>query len=166
MKYSSIRKYRYHAREHEKRHGLIQLFNFHRLLFGTLIFRGRKLAAFNMMIDIRHKVRQSKHPKFKGPVGFLFISFMWMRPLILLVSIRKRGVVSEVPFPITPRKQLSLTMRWLITSVKSGNKSLKTDSIAKMLISSIVGEGAVVNKKSEVHKLSFSNRDLIRKLLR
>jgi ribosomal protein S7 len=50
--------------------------------------------------------------------------------------------------------------------LKSGNKCIKSETIAKMLMSSIYNEGSFAKKKLEVHKLSISNRDFVRRFLK
>lgn len=162
MNYTKIRKYRYDVSQNYNLF-LQHWYNFHHLFFGSLIFRGRKIAAYNMILDIKFLMKKQEKC---DPFLIFLVCFLRMQPQVLIVSIRKRGVLNEVPFPITPRKQLGLTIRWLISILKNNNKCLKAENIAKMLISSIYNEGAFANKKSEFHRLSISNRDIIRRFLK
>jgi ribosomal protein S7 len=106
-KSSLIKKHRY--RKLLNYNSYIQLwFNFHHLFFCSLIFRGKKISAFNNILRIKQflKVKEDF-----DPFLIFLVSMLRMQPQIILVPSRKSGVINEIPFPITPRKQLTLAIR-------------------------------------------------------
>jgi ribosomal protein S7 len=130
-------------------------FNFHHLFFGSLIFRGKKISAFNKIINLKLalKIREDFDPFF-----IFLVSMMRMQPQIVLVPMRRSGVISEVPFPITPQKQLTLAVRWLIKALKNSSQKFEINNISNIMVSSIYKKGPVLQRRFEVHKRALFNK--------
>jgi small subunit ribosomal protein S7 len=80
------------------------------------------------------------------------------------VEVRPRrigGAVYQVPTPVRGNRQLSLAIRWLITSSRSlPNKQHHTfgSKLATELLSALKNEGTSVSKRQEVERMAEANR--------
>src|ERR1700753_931804 len=86
-------------------------FNFHYTFFGSLIFRGKKILAFNTFLKIKNGLKIKE--QFDPSLVFL-IAMMKISPVIILLPIKNSGMVQGVPFPINKRKQVTFAVRWVI----------------------------------------------------
>jgi small subunit ribosomal protein S7 len=82
-----------------------------------------------------------------------------VRPKIELRSRRVGGANYQVPVPVSEKRQLSLTMRWIIKAATDGRagKDFST-SLYNQLFASYNKEGAAYKKKEDVHKMAEANK--------
>jgi len=80
------------------------------------------------------------------------------------VEVRPRrigGAVYQVPRPVSSRRQLSLSIRWLVNSARARpNKQYRTfgEKLAAEITSALENEGSAINKKLEVEKMAEANK--------
>lgn len=83
-------------------------YSFHYVFFSSLIFDGRKLFAFNLMLRIKNALKMREHD---DPFLVFLISMLKIAPNIILLPIKKSGVVQGVAFPISDRKKVTFTVK-------------------------------------------------------
>jgi small subunit ribosomal protein S7 len=80
------------------------------------------------------------------------------------VEVRPRrigGAVYQVPTPVHGRRQMSLAIRWLITSTRAlSSKQYHSfgQKLASELLSALKNEGSSVNKRLEVERMADANK--------
>jgi small subunit ribosomal protein S7 len=78
-----------------------------------------------------------------------------IKPKIEVRPRRIGGAVYQVPTPVRGNRQLSLAIRWLVTSArKLSNKQFHSfgEKLAAELLSALKNEGSSVNKRQEVER--------------
>jgi len=73
-------------------------------------------------------------------------------------SRRVGGANYQVPVPVKVERQLSLAMRWIIDSARSGKGTSMAERLAGELIIASKGEGTAVTKKINTHKMAEANK--------
>jgi len=76
--------------------------------FGSLLFRGKKILAFNTFLQIKNGLKRKE--KFDPFLVFL-VAMMKITPSLVLLPIRKSGALHGVPFPISQRKQITFAVK-------------------------------------------------------
>jgi len=73
-------------------------FRYHRIFFGSLIFKGRKLWAFNFFNNLKYqlKLRERLEPNL-----VFFFSLVKITPNVLLFPFKIGGKVEGVPLAIS-----------------------------------------------------------------
>ncbi|XP_066442731.1 small ribosomal subunit protein uS7m [Eleutherodactylus coqui] len=81
-------------------------------------------------------------------------------PIIGLASILKSGKYYQVPVPLTEKKRQFLAMKWIITEgrEKKARRTFMYDRLADILLEAFRGEGSIIKKKNDLHKMAESNR--------
>jgi ribosomal protein S7 len=78
-------------------------FKYHRIFFGSLIFKGKKLWASNLFLKLKYnlKIKEGVEPNL-----LFFFSMINISPTVLLFPLKIGGKVEGVPLPISLNKKL------------------------------------------------------------
>ena len=79
-------------------------------------------------------------------------------PEMEVKSRRVGGANYQVPIPVKVERQVSLAMRWILDSARSGKGKPMKERLADELILAAKNEGAAVNKKINTHKMAEANK--------
>jgi small subunit ribosomal protein S7 len=81
-----------------------------------------------------------------------------IKPALEVKSRRVGGATYQVPVEVSPRRQLSLALRWLIDyATKRGEKTMK-DKLAGEILDASNGRGSAVKKKDDTHRMADANK--------
>lgn len=81
-----------------------------------------------------------------------------IKPALEVKSRRVGGATYQVPVEVSPRRQLSLALRWLIDyATKRGEKTMK-DKLAGEILDASNGRGNAVKKKDDTHRMAEANK--------
>lgn len=133
-------------------------FRYHKLFFGSLIFRGRKLWAFNFFLRLKYELKIRE-----GIDSFwvFLVAVMQITPDMLLFPKKMGGAIHYVPMPIGERKQYTFAIKWIIKLLRDKN-NLTLDEVASTLVNAIYQEGLSYNFKLDYYNRGMANRHLIR----
>jgi len=87
-----------------------------------------------------------------------------VKPLFELKRVRVSGMTHQIPALISPARQTSIALRWIVQSVRADKKLPKTRTksfesvLARHLQDAVQMRGAAVLKKQGVHKIAEANR--------
>jgi len=129
-----------------------------RLFFQSLIFKGRKLWAFQFFLNLKYELKKRELIE---PFWLFLIGFMKLMPDILLFPRKLGGRIQGIPLPISERKQYTFTIKWLIKLIHDKQRVTIT-SLADSLISAIYEQGLAFEQKLAVYKISTDNRHLLK----
>lgn len=82
-------------------------YRYHRLFFRSLIFRGRKLWAFNFLLNLKYELKIREKIE---PFWVFLISLLKITPDLIAFPLKLGGSVQSVPMPITERKQFTFAV--------------------------------------------------------
>jgi len=94
----------------------------------------------------------------KEPLAIFEEALRQAGPELEVKSRRVGGANYQVPVPVKVERQLSLAMRWIIDSARSGKGSAMEERLAAELILASKGEGTAVTKKINTHKMAEANK--------
>lgn len=81
-----------------------------------------------------------------------------IKPALEVKSRRVGGATYQVPVEVSPRRQLSLALRWLIDyATNRGEKTMK-DKLAAEVLEAANGRGNAVKKKDDTHRMAEANK--------
>jgi len=136
-------------------------FSYHRLFFGSLVHRGRKLWAFNFLQRLKYELKKQEDCE-----AFLVLLVAWLQitPDLILFPRKLGGSVKQVPLPITERKQYTFAIKWVIKLLrdKHKNRTLTLSAVVDLLIDAIYDKGLAVEKKISIYKNGFANIHLMK----
>ena len=84
-----------------------------------------------------------------------------IKPKTEVRSRRIGGAAYQVPMPVSPRRQFSMSIRWLIEfSNKRSNSEYHTygEKLAAEIMDAYNGTGATIKKRDDVHRMADANK--------
>ena len=81
-----------------------------------------------------------------------------VRPALEIKSRRVGGANYSVPMPVSPRRQETLAVRWLVDASRSKSGKSFDKLLMDELINAYKGEGDAVRKKIETEKMAEANK--------
>lgn len=144
-----IRRFDYHA---------YLWYKYHKLFFGSIIFRGRKLWAFNFCLRLKYELKLREGV---DPFWVFLIAVMQLTPDMLLFPRKMGGMIQFIPMPISERKQYTFAIKWIVKFLRDKNK-FNIDDLAKILIEAIYETGEAYQIKVDYYAKGMANRHLIR----
>ena len=134
-------------------------FNYFFLFFNSLIFRGLKLRAFTLLINIKTELKQKS---FEEPCFLFLVAMLKITPSVILRLAWLGGRAYEIPFPITYWKKIIYSCKWVIKLLKESNRVVSVEDIANTLTSALIGEGLSFGKKNNTYILAKRNSHLLK----
>ena len=79
-------------------------------------------------------------------------------PLLEVKARRVGGSNYQVPIEISPVRQQTLAIRWLVTYARKRNEKSMEEKLANEIIDAYNSTGGAYKKKDDVHKMAESNK--------
>ena len=81
-----------------------------------------------------------------------------VKPEIEVRAKRVGGATYQVPVPVTPKRQLSLSIRWIRDAVRKRKGRPTHEKLAAELIAAFNREGAAITVRENIHKMAEANK--------
>ena len=81
-----------------------------------------------------------------------------VKPEIEVRAKRVGGATYQVPVPVSPKRQLSLAMRWILEAVRKRSGKPVYLQLADELVAAYNREGAAITVRENVHKMAEANK--------
>lgn len=123
---------------------------------NSIMKKGKKPLAQKIFYTALDEV--GKKLKDKDPLDILNTAINNVKPLIEVRSRRVGGATYQVPVEVSPKRQLSLAIRWIITAVKKKKGKPMTVKLTDELMAAFRGDGDAVTTRDNVHKMAEANK--------
>ena len=122
---------------------------------NNMMMDGKKSVAEAIVYGALDRIQQRS----KGdPVGTFHDALNNVRPQVEVRSRRVGGATYQVPIEVSPRRQLSLSIRWLIDySAARGEKTMR-EKLAAEILEAANNRGNAVKKKEDTHRMADANK--------
>lgn len=135
-------------------------FKYHSCFLGSLIFRGKKIWAFNFFNRLKYQLKLKENIE---PNVVFFLAMLKITPNVLLFPLKIGGKLEKVPMPISWKKKVIFATKWVIKLLKEKSKKITLDNVTDILISAIYNKGIGFQKKQSYNQIGFNNRYLIKR---
>jgi small subunit ribosomal protein S7 len=124
-------------------------------LINKVMLDGKKSLAQELV----YTAIESGAQKVNIPViEFVHIAVDNVRPALEVKSRRVGGANYQVPVPVTPRRQETLAVRWLVEVSRSKSGKSFDKILEEEMINAFKGEGDAVKKKNDVERMAEANK--------
>jgi len=120
-----------------------------------LMKRGKKSTARRVFWDAIEVVKTRTKD---APLEVFNKALLNVTPLVEVRPKRVAGAVYQVPVEVSPRRQLSLSIRWLLTAARSRKGMPMSQRLGLEFLDAFTGQGAAVKKKEDVLKMAQANK--------
>lgn len=124
-------------------------------LVNKVLTRGKRTLAEKIVYDAMDIVSKKSR---RNPVEILETAVENVRPALEVRSRRVGGATYQVPMDVRPRRQLTLTIRWLVNYSRDRREHTMAERLANELLDAANGEGASVRRREELHRMAESNK--------
>jgi len=124
-------------------------------LVNIIMRDGKKSIAQKIIYEAFDIVSQRLK---EDPIKAFFAAVDNARPRMNVKPRRIGGATYQVPLEVTKEKGISIAIRWIKDSaLKKKGKPMKI-KLAEEIISAFKGEGPVIKKREDTHKMAEANR--------
>lgn len=127
-------------------------------LINRVMVNGKKIIAekhvYAAMDILAEKTKQNA-------LDVLLAALSNIKPKTEVRSRRIGGAAYQVPMPVTPRRQFSLSIRWLVEFANSkSNSEFHTfgEKLAAEIMDAYNNTGAAIKKRDDVHRMADANK--------
>lgn len=122
---------------------------------NCLMKRGKKSTARRIFADALEVIKtRTKDP----PMEVFSKALLNVTPLIEVRPKRVAGSVYQVPVEVPPRRQQTLSIRWILAGARERKGIPMAHKLALELLDASADQGAAVKKKQDVLKMAQANK--------
>jgi small subunit ribosomal protein S7 len=117
--------------------------------------QGRKSCATRIVYDALGMVEE----RMKQPaLDVMEEAVRNVAPILEVKPRRVGGSTYQIPVEVSPDRQASLAMRWLLAAARSRPGKSMAGRLANELMDAARGTGAAVKKREDTHRMAEANR--------
>ena len=123
---------------------------------NCLMHDGKKSVAQRAFYDAMDLIQQ-RVPEVE-PVEVFNAAIENVKPAIEVRSKRVGGATYQVPTPVNPKRQQTLSIRWLLEVIRGKKGRPVNVCMADEFIAAYKREGAAMTKRENVHRMADANK--------
>lgn len=117
--------------------------------------RGKKSTARNIFNDALEVIKTRTK---EAPMDVFNKAVLNATPLIEVRPKRVGGSVYQVPVEVTPKRQVALSTRWILTAARERKGMPMAQKLALELLDASAEQGGAIKKKQDVIKMAQANK--------
>jgi small subunit ribosomal protein S7 len=123
---------------------------------NCMMVEGKKSVAQRVFYDAMDRIGQKINDV---PAAEVFEKALEnIKPEVEVRSKRVGGANYQVPMQVSPRRQQSLAMRWLLTAARGKGGRPMADRLADELMAAFRREGDAMQQREMVHRMADANK--------
>jgi small subunit ribosomal protein S7 len=122
---------------------------------NKLMLNGKKSTAQRIVYDAFDLIEQRAK---KPPLEVFELAVKNATPMIEVRPRRVGGATYQIPVEVRPERRVSLSIRWLVSSMRQRSGKSMAEKMAAELLDAANGQGSAVKKKDDTHRMAEANR--------
>ena len=94
----------------------------------------------------------------RNPVELFEDALKNVMPQVEVKPRRVGGATYQVPVPVDSHRQISLSMRWLLSAARSRSGRSMAEKLANEFMDAATNQGSAVKKRDDTHRMAEANR--------
>jgi small subunit ribosomal protein S7 len=125
-------------------------------LVNTVMSGGNKSTAQRIVYGAFDQIAE-KNPAL-NPVEALQRAVDNAKPRLEVKARRVGGATYQVPMEVSPDRQVSLAVRWMVDFADARKGVPMKEALASEILEAYQGQGNAIRKRDEVHKMAQANK--------
>ncbi len=122
---------------------------------NCIMKQGKKSTARKILDDALAIIKtRTKDP----PLEIFAKALLNATPLVEVRPKRIAGAVYQVPTEVTPKRQQSLSIRWILNAARDRKGIPMAEKLALELLDASAEQGSAIKKKEDVYKMAQANK--------
>ncbi|MBI5422367.1 30S ribosomal protein S7 [Candidatus Peregrinibacteria bacterium] len=122
---------------------------------NCMMRRGKKSIARRIFNDAMKILREQGKT---DPVAIFDKALESVKPLTEVRARRVGGSVYQIPVEVNPKRQMALSIRWVIDACRTRKGKAMAEKLAQELNDASNETGAAFKKREDVHKMAAANK--------
>lgn len=123
---------------------------------NCLMLDGKKSTAMKVFYDAMNEI--SKKIKDVSPIEVFETALGNVKPMLEVRSKRVGGSNYQVPMQVSPKRQLSLAIRWVLGASRGKKGKPMAIRLANEILDAYRKEGAAMTTRENVHRMAEANK--------
>ena len=123
---------------------------------NCLMYDGKKSVAQTVFYDALDII--AERIKDESPVVVFTRAVENVRPSIEVRSKRVGGATYQVPTPVSPKRQQTLALRWILEACRDKKGRPMHQRLAEEFMAAYRREGTAMTKRDNVHRMADANK--------
>lgn len=124
-------------------------------LINRMMRGGKKNLAARIFYDACKIVQEKSGQE---PLKVFKAAMDNVRPRVEVRSRRVGGANYQVPIEVSPRRQQTLSLRWIVNATNARGERIAAARLAAELLEAAEGKGGAVKKREDVERMAEANR--------
>ena len=124
-------------------------------LINRVMRDGKKTVAERIVYGALERVADRTN---SNPLDVLQQALANVMPVLEVRPRRVGGATYQVPMEVSPRRQLSLALRWLVEAARARHERGMIDRLAGEILDAARNEGGAVKKHEDTHRMAEANK--------
>ena len=124
-------------------------------LINKVMLDGKKSAAERIVYDafdlVEARLSQPSIEVFQAALENI-------KPMVEVKSRRVGGSTYQVPIEVSPRRRLSLGLRWLVDHARNRGERTMADRLANEILDGQQSRGGAAKKREDTHRMAEANK--------
>lgn len=125
-------------------------------LVNSVMKDGKKSLAQRIVYGAFEQVI-AQNPN-SNPVEILQRAVDNAKPRLEVKARRVGGATYQVPMEVSPDRQMSLGVRWIVGFARKRKGVRAADALAAEIMDAFLGQGSAIRRRDEVHKMAQANK--------
>ena len=122
---------------------------------NCIMLDGKKSTARRIFWDAIEVIKKRTKD---DPIDVFNKAMLNATPLVEVRPRRVGGAVYQVPVEVTPKRQMSLSVRWLVGAARSRKGAKMAEKLAMELLDASSNQGGAVKKKEDIQRMAQANK--------
>jgi small subunit ribosomal protein S7 len=125
-------------------------------MINSVMSRGKKSTAAKIVYGAIEDIQSQM--KDKDPIEVFTQAIINVSPRLEVKSRRVGGATYQVPLEVKPKRQIALSVRWLIQFSSNRKGMPMRKALAIELMDAYRGQGNAIKKRDDTHKMAQANK--------
>lgn len=122
---------------------------------NCIMKQGKKSTARKILDDALEIIKTRTKD---APLEVFAKALLNATPLVEVRPKRIAGAVYQVPTEVTPKRQQSLSIRWILNAARDRKGIPMAEKLALELLDASAEQGSAIKKKEDVYKMAQANK--------
>lgn len=123
---------------------------------NCLMLDGKKTVAETIFYKAMDEI--AKRIKDKEPIKVFETAINNVKPIVEVKSRRVGGANYQVPVQVSPKRQMSLAIRWILQAIRDKSGKPTYVFLANELCDAYHREGTAMTKRENTHRMAEANK--------
>ncbi|MEX0683321.1 MAG: 30S ribosomal protein S7 [Dehalococcoidia bacterium] len=127
-------------------------------LINKVMYKGKKSTAERIVYTAMDQVAERTKEDPRGVVEQAIRNAM---PILEVRPRRVGGATYQIPLEVRPSRQVSLAMRWLLSSARARTGRPMFERLSAELLDAYREQGSAIKKREDTHRMAEANKAFV-----